>query len=67
MATTDFDLEQYIDNSDLDEIERETWTHDREEEARKLHMDLATPLPNEPEMRKDALRIRGEIFDNLRC
>ena len=66
MATTDFDLEQYIDNSDLDEIERETWTHDREEEARKLHMDLATPLPNEPEMRKDALRIRGEIFDNLR-
>ena len=66
MATTDFNLEQYIDNKALDEIERETWTHDREEEARKLHTDLAKPLPDDPGMRKDALRLRGETFDNLR-
>ena len=49
MATTDFNLEQYIDNKALDEIERETWLHDREEEAKQLHLDLETPLPNEPE------------------
>ena len=66
MATTDFNLEQYIDNKALDEIERETWLHDREEEAKQLHLALEIPLPHEPEMRKEALRLRGEIFDNLR-
>ena len=66
MATTDFDLEQYIDNKALDEIERETWLHEREQEAKQLHLDLEKPLPNEPDMRKKALSFRGEIFDNLR-
>ena len=66
MATTDFDLEQYIDNKALDEIERETWKHDREQEAKQLHLDLETPLPTDPEGRKKVLRDRGEIFDNLR-
>ena len=66
MATTDFNLEQYIDNKALDEIERETWLHDREEEAKQLHLDLETPLPTDPEGRKKALYDREEIFDNLR-
>ena len=66
MATTDFNLEQYIDNKALDEIERETWLHDREQEAKQLHLDLEMPLPNEPEGRKKVLRDRVEIFDNLR-
>ena len=66
MATTDFNLEQYIDNKALDEIERETWKHDREEEAKQLHLDLEKPLPDNPEMRKQALSDRVEIFDNLR-
>ena len=66
MATTDFNLEQYIDNKALDEIERETWLHDREQEAKQLHLDLEMPLPDNPEMRKQALRDREEIFDNLR-
>ena len=66
MDMTDFDLEQYIDNKALDEIERETWLHDREEEAKQLHLDLEKPLPDNPEMRKQALSNREEIFDNLR-
>ena len=66
MATTDFNLEQYIDNKALDEIERETWKHDREQEAKQLHLDLEIPLPDNPEMRKQALHDREEIFDNLR-
>ena len=66
MATTDFNLEQYIDNKALDEIERETWKHDREEEAKQLHLGLEIPLPNDPKMRKQALSDRVEIFDNLR-
>ena len=66
MATTDFNLEQYIDNKALDEIERETWLHDREEEAKQLDLDLEKPLPTDPEGRKEVLRLRGEIFDNLR-
>ena len=66
MAMTDFNLEQYIDNNALNEIESETWTHEREQTAHQLHLDLATPLPDDPTMRKEALRLRGEIFDNLR-
>ena len=66
MATTDFNLEQYIDNKALDEIERETWKHDREQEAKQLHLDLEMPLPDEPKGRKKALSDRVEIFDNLR-
>ena len=66
MATTDFNLEQYIDNKALDEIERETLEGNREEEAKQLHLDLEMPLPNDPKMRKQALIDREEIFDNLR-
>ena len=66
MATTDFNLEQYIDNKALDEIERETWLHDREQVAKHLHIDLEIPLPDDPELRKEVLRKRGEIFDTLR-
>ena len=66
MATTDFDLDQYIDNSALDAIERETWEHDREQEAQALHNDLAISLPDDPAMRKEAFRKRGDFFDNLR-
>ena len=66
MATTDFNLEQYIDNKALDGIERETWLHDREQEAKQLHFDLEMPLPDDPERRKKALSDREEIFDNLR-
>ena len=66
MATTDFNLEQYIDNKALDGIERETWLHDREQEAKQLHFDLEMPLPDNPERRKKALSDREEIFDNLR-
>ena len=66
MATTDFNLEQYIDNKALDRIERDTWVGNREQEAKQLHLDLETPLPDDPEMRKQALRDREEIFDNLR-
>ena len=66
MDMTDFDLEQYIDNKALDEIERETWLHDREEEAKQLRLELEIPLPDDPKMRKEALRDREEIFDNLR-
>ena len=66
MATTDFNLEQYIDNKALDEIERETLEGNREEEAKQLHLDLEMPLPTDPEGRKKALSDREEIFDNLR-
>ena len=63
---TDFNLEQYIKNSTLNEIERETWLHDREQLAKQLHLDLEISLPDEPEMKKEALKRRGDIFDTLR-
>ena len=66
MATTDFNLERYIDNKALDRIERDTWEGNREEEAKQLHLDLEIPLPDDPKMRKQALSDREEIFDNLR-
>ena len=59
MATTDFNLEQYIDNKALDEIERDTWMGNREEEARQLHFDLETPLPNETRGKKASTQVSG--------
>ena len=63
---TDFNLEQYIDNDNLDEIERENWTHEREQIAHQLHSDLAIALPDDPEAKKEVLRKRGETFDTMR-
>ena len=63
---TDFNLEQYIDNDNLDEIEREIWTHEREQIAHQLHSDLAIALPDDPEAKKEVLRKRAETFDTMR-
>ena len=66
MAMTDFNLEQYIDNDNLDRIERENWMHEREQIAHQLHLDRAIPLPDDPEGKQEALRRRGANFDTLR-
>ena len=63
---TDFNIEQYIDNDNLDEIEREIWTHDRKQIAQQLHFDLAISLPDDPEAKKEVLKKRGATFDTMR-
>ena len=66
MATTDFNLEAYTDNDSLDLIERENWEQERKQIAHQLHLDLAMPLPDDPEGKQEALQRRGANFDTLR-
>ena len=63
---TDFNLEQYTDNDNLDLLEHEIWTYERERIAHQLHLDLAISLPDEPEVKREVLKERAELFDTLR-
>lgn len=59
---TTFDTREFYDNESLDVLERKTKFAMREDIAKALASDLAMPLPEDTEGRRNALQGRNELF-----
>ena len=66
MATTDSDIEKFYDNAYLDDLEKADLIDNREQCAKELASEMQRSLPDDFNMRGEALTARYERIDRLR-